>query len=236
MLKYIYRIQALEAAEKAIIAEKKNSMEYKDLRLIKRAFDQKKQQFLRLSQDLEQLNQRLSEFPHQQKLLADKLENEKKSLYDGSVINVKAMSARESQIRSLEEQIIEIESLMSTCHAELKKKESASEQLKAELEDQYVLFRDIKTNYQQKEAVRQQKLDELAAEKVELVQYIDQSTLAWYEADKDRMNGSPVAVLNENHVCGGCHTMVTPIAFKRTQQKQKVICENCGRLLFIYEE
>lgn len=233
MLNLLFRLQQLEAEERSIAAERINSQEYKQLRAIKAAFDAKKQQYLRLSEDIASLAGELETFPARLAEAERRLAAEQTAIYDGSVSSSKALAARESQAASLAESLSELRSLQAAYEGEQAQKQAVSEQLRREMEEQYLSFRDIKQSYQAAQDIRQQKLDQLTAAKQQIVSRVDGQTLLWFEQQREKFGGSPVACLNQQHICSGCHTMAPPITYKRTLQGQRTYCEKCGRILFV---
>ncbi len=236
MLKRLYQLQGVEAAILAVEQEKRDSDEYKSLRAIRNAFENKKHQYLRLENDLKQLEEQLTAFPQRIEAVGQKLAEERNAIYNGSVLNTKSLSAREAQAAVLEERLAELKALQAVYEGETAQKQAAHLQLKQEMEQQYAEFRQVKEAYQAKEKTRQDRLDALSGQKQALIDQIDEASLRWYEGERQRFAGTPVALLSAEHVCGGCHTLVPPIAFKRGQQKQRIYCERCGRCLFIDEE
>jgi len=236
MLKLLYQLQEVEAAQLAVEQEKRNSVEYRNLRSIRAAFENKKQQYFRLENDLKQLAEQLAAFPQRIADAERKLEGERNAIYNGSVVSAKALSAREAQAAAVEERLAELKALQAAYQGEQAQKQAAHRQLKQEMEQQYAEFRRIKEHYQIQENKRQEGLTALEERKKTLTAQIDEPTMSWYEAERQRFGGSPVAMLSAEHVCSGCHTVAPPITFKRSQQKQKTFCERCGRMLFIDED
>lgn len=235
MLKSLYALQQLEVAEEAIHTERMNSREYKELRRIKAAFEAKKQQYLRLQNDIAALSDELAAYPAQLAEQQRKIAAEQSAIYDGSVSSPKALAAREAQLAALNEGLGLLETAQRAKQLELEQKQSASGSLKEEMTEQYEVFRRVKEAYQSAQAQRDARLAELAEKKAALLAEIDEDSLAWFESLRARFKGTPVAMLDAQHVCSGCHTIVTPIAYKRALLGQQTHCEKCGRILFVSE-
>ena len=124
MLNLLFRLQQLEAEERSIAAERINSQEYKQLRAIKAAFDAKKQQYLRLSEDIASLAGELETFPARLAEAERRLAAEQTAIYDGSVSSSKALAARESQAASLAESLSELRSLQAAYEGEQAQKQA----------------------------------------------------------------------------------------------------------------
>lgn len=235
MLKTLYALQQLEVSEAAINTERMNSLEYKELRSIKAAFDVKKQQYQRLQNDIAALSDLLATYPRQISVQQEKINAEQAAIYDGSVSSPKVLAAREAQLAALHEGLARLEEEQRLKQLELDQKQSAVVCLKEELMEQYQSFHRVKELYQAAQADRDSRLAGLAEKKAMLLQEIDPKTLAWYESLREKFNGTPVARLDEQHVCSGCHTIVTPIAYKRALLGKLANCEKCGRVLFVDE-
>ena len=106
-------------------------------------------------------------------------------------------------------------------------------ELKRQMAHDYEDFTRLKSQVQQLQAGAKQHREQLEQQRKELEATIPADELAWYESVKNKCGGTPVAMLNADHVCSGCHTIVPPITFKRTTLGQKTVCENCGRTLFV---
>ena len=196
MLKLLYQLQEIETAEQAVGEEKRNSSEYKSLRGIRNAFDTKKQQYLRLTADLQRLEEQLDAFPQRIAEAELKLEEERNAIYNGSVSSTKALAAREAQAAAWQDRLAELQALQSAYQGEQAQKNAAHLQLKEEMEQQYADFRRIKESYQIQEDQRQQALAELTAQKEALEAQIDEATMLWYQSERHRFAGAPVAMLS----------------------------------------
>ena len=86
-----------------------NSLEYKELRSIKAAFDVKKQQYQRLQNDIAALSDLLATYPRQISVQQEKINAEQAAIYDGSVSSPKVLAAREAQLAALHEGLARLE-------------------------------------------------------------------------------------------------------------------------------
>lgn len=234
-VKVLFEYQQLEVVERNIINERNNSAELGELRRIKAEFVLNKQQYLALINDIAALNSLVKNFPQQLAMQQEKIEAEQNAIYDGSVSSMKALATREAQLAALQERLAQMEGEKSACEEELVRKQAEVNELKQRMDEQYASFKAIKSDYEAAEIKRQQMLSSLSVAKNELQQQIPEAEMRWFEDQKDRFQGSPLAKLDANHVCGGCHTMVTPICYKRVTNGITSTCENCGRTLFVEE-
>jgi predicted nucleic acid-binding Zn-ribbon protein len=233
MLKDLYALQKVELAERAVQEERAASRELQQLRQVKAALAERKENLSRIGQEIAALTEQLAGFPRQIKELEDKIAKENKAIYDGSVVNVRELNARETQAAVLSEKLKELQSLQALYLGEQEQKSAQSGEIKKKMTADYQRFIELKATYQELEKNWRQKLEDLLAAKQQLVTSIAPQELQWFESVKCRCGGTPVAMLSEDHVCSGCHTIVPPITFKRTTLGQKTYCEKCGRTLFV---
>lgn len=232
MLKLLHQLQRLECEQKNIENEKKNCQEFQRLVDLKKSFDENKEKWINISAEQLALKKSREEYAGLMKELSEKVTDEKAAIYDGSTDSVKALNAREAQIASLEEKLNQIRLKDNSSASQLHRKSEEANSLKAIIEDDYKQFQKIKDDYQQLNQRLEQRIAELEEQISHLLPSIPREELAWFEENKERFAGTPVAFLDENHVCDGCRTIVTPILYKRTVLGRETYCEKCGRALY----
>jgi len=235
MLSKLYDLQQLEAEERHISEEKSNSAELLALREVKQAFEVKKQSYLRLQAGLESLLKEQERLPGELAEMKEKRDGESAAIYDGSITSTKALTARETQLAALEDHLHEIEERLGILDQEIKQREDAVAELKAEMEEQYLEFRRLKAICLEKEADHNKRIEDLQRQQEELLPQINAEDMEWFRREQRRFNGTPIAKLSQEQVCSGCHTKVPPAIFTRTIRLKSTICDNCGRILFIDE-
>jgi len=131
----------------------------------------------------------------------------------------------ESQIRTLEDKILEIMVATDSRKDALKQAEAA---LKA----------DTAANEKEKDHARQQTAEDeaqlavLSAQRKELRSGINDDTLRHYDRVL-KLRGSALAAVHENQMCGGCSVMLRPQPFQDLiSHQQIVICDSCQRILY----
>ncbi|MGJ8672157.1 zinc ribbon domain-containing protein [Rubritalea sp.] len=98
-------------------------------------------------------------------------------------------------------------------------------------ETQKIVDQDI-IDLEAKGTQSQQRLDELLAERAELVQKVDEGLIALYDRLLKSKGHDPVSPLKGSQ-CGGCHMKVTASTVVNVQAENAVAqCENCGRILY----
>jgi predicted nucleic acid-binding Zn-ribbon protein len=236
MLTLLYQLQKLEAREAAILAAQKNCIEYQQVRELKEGFERQKQELLQGREQLSALQQQVQALPREIAETNDKLDRERAAVYDGRVANIREYNARQAQISVLEEKSAALVAEHQQRQCEYQRGLRHAKQLQQSLEEHY---QQLSQQYRQYDDLRQgwqQELSGLAADKELLLTQIEGADLAWYEKQKPLFAGLPVAKLDNNRVCDGCRTMVTPMLHKRTVQKERTRCEKCGRYLFVETE
>lgn len=233
MLKKLFDLQNIELAKKAILEEKKECWEFRQLKALKAAFDLQKENYLEMEKELASLDSQLAVFPKQIEELEERLNRENKAIYNGSVSNLKELSAREAQVSALSDKLKELQNLQEQCFNEYSQKHAEHEENKNNMSENYQQFIKIKEAFQKMQEAWDKKLADLAAQKQALIAAIPESELMWFESVKGKCHGTPIAMLNAEHVCSGCYTIVPPITYKRTSLGQKTFCEKCGRTLFV---
>jgi predicted nucleic acid-binding Zn-ribbon protein len=135
----------------------------------------------------------------------------------------------------LQEKIEELQSISSLYAGEKQQKADAAQLLKQEVNAIYARFNQVKEDFAGKQQSWQEQLADLATDKEAMISVLSAAEVSWFDSIKDKFNGSPVALLSEAQVCGGCYTIVPAITFKRTRLGQQTYCEKCGRTLFVEE-
>lgn|GEM_PF-1453702 len=236
MLEILYRLQKLEAEEASLLAGQKKTEEYHRLRELKAEFERMKQALLQRQEQLTTLKEAMRDLPREVAEIAEKLEKERSAVYDGSIGNIRELTARQSQISALEERSAAVAGELAQKQKELRRATHKAKHLQQLMTDQHQQFTEQYRQYEEYRENCQIELNTLAAGKEALLSVIDEKDLTWYEAQKPLFAGLPVARLDDNHVCDGCRTLVTPILYKRTVLGERTRCEKCGRYLFIAED
>ena len=131
----------------------------------------------------------------------------------------------ESQIRSLEDKILEIMVAADSRKEGLKQAEVALKADTAENEKE-------KDHARQQTAEDEAQLGVLSAQRKELRSGINDETLRHYDRVL-KLRGSALAAVHENQMCSGCSVMLRPQPFQElTSNQQIVVCDSCQRILY----
>lgn len=234
MLNLLYQLQLLDIEAKKIEEEQKNSGVGRELRDIKISFEQDKKEWLDGEEESKKLSAGIRNLNLSIEDLKAKAEKEKVAIYDGSIRNTRELSAKELQLANLEKnietQVAEKESLQDRLSS-LRQK---SLELKEQMESKYTKFNSLKSSGREDRAKSEQRLEEINAKIADLRKNIPGNFLDWYDCNKEKFAGQPLAFLDSDHVCSGCHTTQPPVVAKRTAEGRiETFCEKCGRKLFI---
>lgn len=233
MLKKLYQLQQLELAITALDTERVNSDEYRQLRTIRRSFEEDKHKLAESNAAIAKIEAKINTVEKRLADLESRIAKEKKAIYDGSVTNTRELNARQGQLESLTAKLEIAQEEKGEHQKQLAKRQDEVEKLRRTLADMQREFSRIRDIYQVKQEERDERGIQLAAEKEALVSQIDDDSLAWYEKQRESLSGTPVAYLNKQRICSGCHTMLPLTAYKRAASGQRILCENCGRTLFV---
>ena len=233
MLTLLYKLQKLEIQEAAVLTARKKCTEYRQLRELKAGFEKQKTRLLQMQEQLSSLQKQIKTLANEIAEISSKLENERIAVYDGSIANIREFNARQTQISALEEKNAVLTAEQTRKQQEYQSGLRQAKQVQHKLEEQYTLLNEQYLRYDNLRQGWQNELNTLSIDKEALLVQIDSENLAWYEEKKLLFAGMPVAKLDINKTCDGCHTMVTPILYKRTVQGERTRCEKCGRYLII---
>ena len=236
MLKQLHQLQKLQNAQKLLEQEKLHSETYCQMAKIKSEYEADKRRWQQLACMRGELLQNRKEYAESLADVNHKLQKEQDAMYDGSTSTVKVLSAREAQMAALGEKMEALKTQDEEAIHHLQQIEQEAVDLKQKIEEECQSFERLKLDYKEICEDYAHKEAEVAAEIAALLPSIEKGELAWFEANQHKFGGSPVAYLSSEHVCDGCHTIVTPVLYKRTVSGQRTYCEKCGRALFTDNE
>ncbi len=236
MLKLLYDLQAVESRKREIEAELDHSADRLKLHSLKQAFVETEAQYREQQETIAALEQESVELSGQLEEAQQKLIQEQEAIYDGSTNSLKALAAREEQTAALQEKIESFTARQAEIAADLEQRKELLTQEQAEMAEQYAQFKVAKAACLAAAQEQEQHIAALDEQLAALTEKTDAQDLDWYHAMQRRVGFTPIAVLDHNHICSGCHVMVTPAVYHRAAQGQTVECENCGRMLFLAGE
>jgi predicted nucleic acid-binding Zn-ribbon protein len=133
------------------------------------------------------------------------------------------ISAVETEVLEVMEQVDAIESRMEDARKEYKNLEDAD-------------HRDIAAEAARIEALRAD-LESIRRERSHAAVDINPSLLRRYDQVLQRRNGVAVVTVNDDRTCGGCHMLVSHQALIEIRRSASVqVCPNCQRILYVPTE
>jgi len=131
----------------------------------------------------------------------------------------------EQTIRKHEDRILDLMSEAEPLDANVKKAEAALQQEKQQVEAE-------KMRARERTAADQKALDELHAERKNLVAALKPQAYSAYERIRKKWHGTAVAEASDGR-CGACQIVLRPQFFQDLRHSEELMfCESCGRILF----
>jgi predicted nucleic acid-binding Zn-ribbon protein len=169
------------------------------------------------------------------KSLETKKGNYTRRMYAGEVTSPKELESMEKEIAmldrnsdKLETRILELMDLVQEQRQVVSRVGSRLDQLKTELAAKIEAFNS-------KSQELNSEISKADAERVVVVETVDEIMLRRYESLRARMNGVALAKV-ENDRCGVCHVALTPYSVRILKEAEEPsLCESCGRILFLPE-
>jgi uncharacterized protein len=132
----------------------------------------------------------------------------------------------ETSIRTAEDRTLDLMAESEPLDANVKKAESALKEEKQQVDSEKTLARD-------RTAIDQKQLDELRAERQQLVATLKKPAYSAYERIRKKWHGgSAVAEVTDGR-CSACQILLRPQFFQDLRHSdQLMFCESCGRILY----
>jgi uncharacterized protein len=132
----------------------------------------------------------------------------------------------EASIRTAEDRTLELMSESEPLDANLKKAEAALKEEKQQVDAEKVQARE-------RTAVDQKQLDELKAERLQLVAALRKPAYSAYERIRKKWRGGSAVAEAKEGRCSGCQILLRPQFFQDLRNSgDMMFCESCGRILF----
>ncbi len=130
----------------------------------------------------------------------------------------------EKEIRKSEDRNLDLMGEAESLDANVKKADAALTAEKRQVEAE-------KTDTRERTAADQRELNQLDAERKEIVAGIDRAAYTEYERIRKKWHGSALAEVVEGR-CSRCHIALRPQFFQELKRRdQLMFCESCGRIL-----
>jgi predicted nucleic acid-binding Zn-ribbon protein len=168
------------------------------------------------------------------KSLANKIENQEKKLYSGTVLNAKEAANLQDEVASLKRWYAEREESLLEVMMAVEEAEETLTQVRSELSDLKTIWADEQKQLQETQQSLETKQSELDERRPTIAHGIDHNVLDIYERLRPQKAGRAVAVV-KNKVCQGCG--MTPSNSKLQQARagtELTYCGVCGRILYVF--
>jgi predicted nucleic acid-binding Zn-ribbon protein len=167
------------------------------------------------------------------KSLTDKINQQEKMLYSGSVTSSKEAANLQEEVASLKRWHAKREELLLEAMVEVEELEAEAEQAQAALNAAQEQWSNTQVDlHGQQETLRAQ-VSELQARRPVLIGAIDADDIEEYEALRPRKGGRAVAAV-KNGVCQGCGMGASNANLTKARSNEELAyCDICGRILHI---
>lgn len=234
MLELLYRLQEMEKKEQEVQQSLKSLPQFRQLKRIKEKFNQIQKKLEITKGAYASISQRLKKAEYQANGWEEKQKELSRLLYAGTINNSKELENIEQQIKALGDQISSISDEIIKMMEEKEDVGKELAELEHELKKEYKDFNKLKLQYNQVKLNLEQEAKLLEEDKKEALSLLDEKSLSWFENNKEKFKGTPVAKVLENHACSGCRTLIPITIVKEARLTPgSVCCEKCGRVLFV---
>jgi uncharacterized protein len=211
------RLEALETHEEVRMARARVADAEGRVGEVRLAVDEVATQQRRMENDVDSVGQ--------------KIEAERKRLYDGSVANPKELQAIEHEVQSLGDRKSRMEDIVLE---HMERREALEERLvpaEAEAAEARRRLAEIEASSARELVEVETELGQRTAERADLVSHVDPELLELYEDLRRQKKGVGAAALIDG-VCQGCHQKLSPMYLDRMKRSTGVRrCEYCRRIL-----
>jgi hypothetical protein len=185
----------------------------------------------RASKELAELEHTQKEDEWENDQLSERIAQEEKKLYEGSVKNPKELMGLKKEVDLIKEQQRQKEDVLLAVMLDV---DAARENVTAtsrELEERESAWNREQEQLHQEKSALEEQIAALAARREELARQIDQSLLGLYESLRLAKHGRAVARI-EQGTCTGCRISLPMSDQQKARMAQELVtCSNCGRIL-----
>jgi len=180
----------------------------------------------------------LAELEHTQKeaewetdRLSERIAQEEKKLYEGSVKNPKELVGLQKEVDLIKEQQRQKEDVLLAVMIDVDAARETANATSQDLEEAESAWNREQEQLHQEKCALEEQIAALVARREELARQIDQSSLGMYESLRLAKHGRAVARI-EQGTCTGCRISLPMSDQQRARMAQDLVtCSNCGRIL-----
>lgn len=163
--------------------------------------------------------------------LKEKLADNEKRLYGGSITNIRELTALEEQHTSTSRELARAEELAPEARSAADEAQRQHEGFTQQLGTQEKEWKTTKRELKIEAKKVSDECEQLMVKRSGTVADIDQEDLALYNSLLPRKNGTAVAMV-ERGICQGCRIKLPIREISRlTSSRRLVVCSSCGRIL-----
>jgi predicted nucleic acid-binding Zn-ribbon protein len=163
--------------------------------------------------------------------MSQKLEAERKRLYDGSVANVRELQSIEHEVENIVKRRTRMEDELLERMEQREELDSKLPAVEADVAETRARVAEIEEGSGRELVEIERALEARAREREALLPAFDQELLQLYEDLRPQKKGVAAAAL-EDGICGGCHQKLSPVYLDRMKRDEGVKrCEYCRRIL-----
>lgn len=167
------------------------------------------------------------------KSLTDKINQQEKMLYSGSVTSSKEAANLQEEVASLKRWHVKREELLLEAMVEVEELEEGTEQTQATLNLVQEQWAAIQAELHRQQEILIGRVSELQDRRPVLTSAIDAEDVEEYEALRPRKGGRAVAAV-KNGVCQGCGMGASNANLTKARSDEELTyCDICGRILHI---
>jgi hypothetical protein len=167
------------------------------------------------------------------KSLADKISNQEKRLYSGSILNAKEAANLQEEVASLQRRHSEREERLLEAMLELEEAEEGAKAAQAALTKVEAEWAANQKDLKQAQAELEGKLTEFMERRPAVAGVVDAEALGEYESLRPKKGGRAIVIVKDG-VCQGCGMTLSNSRIQHARAGTELTyCSTCGRILYV---
>lgn len=167
------------------------------------------------------------------KSLTEKIANQEKKLYSGTVLNAKEAANLQDEVISLKRWHGEREERLLEAMVAVEDSESILDERQTELARIEAEWVTGQNHLKQEQSVLESRLEELRERRLTVADAVDVDDLREYESLRPKKAGRAIVAV-KNSVCQGCGMTLSNSRVQRARTGTELMyCSTCGRILYV---
>lgn len=213
-------MENLDELEKGIMVDNLNLR----IKRLERDIIKKKNSLKKNDERIRENNLKLKQFDYQ-------LKEVEKSLYSGTITDLKQLDYMDKESKSLRKEINEMELEILSLMEEIED----LKELINEVECEHIKLKKDFEVFRVKQKTKKEELKKEVNSEIEIISEIksklEKSALEKYNIAKKNKGYAVAEVLDDE--CSGCHMIISTSLINKVKKEQDIFqCENCGRILY----